>query len=366
MKVAIAECRKYEPCEVLSTVRTVLNNSDFPDVCGKTVLIKPNILSDARPEEGITTNPEIIIALINILHERSAKRIIVGDSPGLHSPSFHGKNSGLYDAAVMNGAEWADFSVSPRSHIIDRKTKLIMAAALDEADVVISVPKFKTHQLMYATGAVKNMFGLLPGLNKSQCHVKCPSRETFADLIVKIYKEARVNYALMDGVIGMEGPGPANGTLRYVGILIGSSDSFLVDRAEAEIMGYDHMDIPIIRAGIRKGLSDDKPEYTLLTPESLAIKDFRRIDISKKEGLFKALIVPFFRRASDRKKTKERTAPSFINSRCIRCRRCIEICPAHALSIHDGYVHISKDKCIRCYCCHEMCPRDAIEIKKEP
>ncbi len=366
MRVAITECRTYDFSSVSSAIEKIIANSDFPDVDGKTVLLKPNILSDAKPEDGITTNPVIVEAMIQILKSRNASRIIVGDSPGLHSPQFHGKNSGIYDKAISLGAEWADFSSSPRLHEIDRHTKLLMASVLDDVDVVISLPKFKTHQLMYATGAVKNMFGLLPGLNKSQCHVKCPSREAFADLIVKIYRESKASYALMDGIIGMEGPGPANGTLRYVGLLIGSADGFLVDRAEAEVMGYDHLDIPIIRAGIRKGLTDDSPVYSLMSPENAVISDFRRIDISKKEGLFKALILPFFRRSHDRKKTKERPAPSFIDEKCIRCRRCIEICPAHALSLVNGSVSIDENKCIRCYCCHEMCPRDAIEIKKEP
>ena len=105
MRVAIKECRSYDISIVRESIEQIIENSDFPDVEGRTVLLKPNILSDAKPEDGITTNPVVVEAMIEILKSRNASRIIVGDSPGLHSPQFHGKNSGIYDKAIALGAE---------------------------------------------------------------------------------------------------------------------------------------------------------------------------------------------------------------------------------------------------------------------
>ncbi len=363
MKVAIERCSKYEYEEVKNAIERIISNSEFPDVSNKSVLLKPNILSDAKPEAGITTNPIVVKAMIDIVKTRGAERVIVGDSPGLHLESFHAKNCGIYDVCQESGAEFADFTKSPRVHNLDCSASVAMAAVLDEADIVISIAKFKTHQLMYSTGAVKNMFGTLPGLNKSPCHVKYPTREAFATFICSVYKECHVDYALIDGIIAMEGPGPANGTLRYLGLLIGSRDGFMADRAESEIMGYSAKDIPIINAGIRAGLTDNNPTYTILHPENLIVKDYRRIDISKKEGLFKALILPFFTRGRDRKKAQSRPSPEFIKAKCVKCRRCIDICPAKALFLASDHIELDEKKCIRCYCCHEMCPADAIEIK---
>ncbi|MGN0905916.1 MAG: DUF362 domain-containing protein, partial [Bullifex sp.] len=286
-------------------------------------------------------------------------------SPGLHTPSFHGRNCGLYEVCEKTGATWVNFAESPRTHKIDRKTKLTMAKVLDEADVVISVAKFKTHELMYLTGAVKNMFGTLPGLNKSPCHVKAPSRTSFASLICKIYRESGACYGIVDAIIGMEGPGPANGTLRQVGLLIGGADSFEVDEAMRIIMGYKDGDIPILNEGKRKGLTRLDPVWSLLDPNDLVIKDFRKVDVAKKEGLVRSLLLPFITRVFDRKKAQQRPAPDFDESVCIKCRKCIDICPAKALTLTEGKVVIDKGKCIRCYCCHEMCPKGAIDIRKQ-
>ena len=281
-KVAIQKCPTYEYEEVYSSLLKVIENSDFPVVENKKVLLKPNILSDSKPELGITTNPVVVEAMVNICKQKGAKEVLVGDSPGLHTPQFHGKNCKIADVCEKTNATWVNFAANPRVHKINRKTKLTMAAVLDEVDVVISLAKFKTHELMYLTGCVKNMFGTLPGLNKSPCHIKAASREKFASLICDIFKESGASYGIVDSIIGMEGPGPANGTLRQIGLLIGSSDCFEADEAMRIIMGYKDGDIPILNEGKRKGLTNLNPTWTIENPNSLVIKDFRIVDVAKK------------------------------------------------------------------------------------
>ena len=238
-RVAITRCTRYEEKDVYEAVRQVADSTSFPDCMGRRVLVKPNILSDSRAEAGITTNPLVVEAVIRICQERGAAQVYVGDSPGLHTPSFHGQVCGIAEVCSRTGATWVDFSRDPVQTVLDGGEKVTVASIIDKVDFTISVAKFKTHQLMYTTGAVKNMFGIMPGLNKSPMHLRHPSRDGFADFITRLFRKARVAWALIDSVIGMEGPGPANGTLRYVGLMMGGADAFLVDRAQAIVMGHD-------------------------------------------------------------------------------------------------------------------------------
>ena len=218
---------------------------------------------------GITTHPAVVEALIRECFRRGAAKVYAGDSPGLHTPSFKGRHCGIAGVCEKTGAIWVDFTQNTRTFRLEGGVKVQLPAVLDEVDFTISAAKFKTHQLMYTTGAVKNMFGLMLGLTKSPTHLRYPSRSAFASFINRLFKAAKVKYALiaakvkyalMDAVIGMEGPGPANGTLRYVGYLIGGQNAYLADTAEAVIMGYEPEDIPILQSS---GMAL-KPHYSLL------------------------------------------------------------------------------------------------------
>lgn len=359
--IAIERVDSYDKEIIRNALTRMFENTSFPDVRGKKLLIKPNILSDAPKEKAITTNPVVVEALIEIVKERGASSILVGDSPGLQSPSFNARTSGIKDVIDRTGAKFEDFTKNNRTHAVYKKIKVPMAKAIDDVDIVISVAKFKTHQLMMQTGAVKNMFGLVPGLNKSPLHLKCPSIDEFARLIVSIFKESHTDYAIIDGIIGMEGAGPANGEPRKVGLLISSEDAFAADYAEAVIMGYDKKDMPIFLEGERENLTNpDEYRYPLLKAEELVLNNFKKIE-SKRKSLFSALILPFFSRHFAIKRAKRRSAPEFKEN-CVKCCRCIEICPAKALVMGEKHPDINTDACIRCYCCHEMCPVDAIKV----
>ncbi len=362
-KVAIAKCPKYEYELVKKTLDEIVAVTDFPSVRGKYVLIKPNVLSDAPKEKNITTNPLVVKAVIEIVKERGAERIICGDSPGLPGASFRAKGCEIADVCEEEGVEWVDFLSSPVEHILPSGIKVPVARCIDEVDIVISVSKMKTHQLMLATGCVKNMFGIVPGLNKSPLHLRARTPEAFAEVILDIYSIHKPEYSVMDGVISMEGAGPANGTLRQTGLLLGSSSAVALDRAEAVIMGYRAKDIPLLSAMEKREKGSTEGEYPLLDPEEVAIKDFRRVPV-KKRGLISALILPYFSRHGERGMTRRRKEPVFDSTKCRACSKCIEICPAKALVLKERKVVINKGRCIRCYCCHEMCPFDAIIVEK--
>ncbi len=362
-KVGVAKCPRYEYPLIKKTLDTIVEATNFPDCRGKYVLVKPNVLSDAPKEKNITTNPLVVKAVIEILKEKGAGRIICGDSPGLPGASFRAKVCGIADVCGEEGVEWVDFLSSPVEHILPSGIKINVTHYIDEVDIVISVSKMKTHQLMLATGSVKNMFGIVPGLNKSPLHLKARSPEAFSEVILDIYSIHKPEYSVMDAVISMEGAGPANGTLRQTGLLLGSASAPALDRAEALIMGYKAKDVPLLAALEKREKGSTEGVYPLLDPEAIAIHDFRRVPV-KKRGLISALILPYFSRHGERGMTRVRKEPVFDSARCRQCRKCIEICPAGALKLTEKKVVINSERCIRCYCCHEMCPFDAIIVEK--
>ena len=364
-KVAIVRCSAYEQAEVDEAVRQACMQASMPSVEGMRILLKPNILSDAKPERNITTHPMVVRSMIRLLKEHGAKQILVGDSPGLQVPNFLPKLSGIHQVCLEEGAEWVDFTKQPRLHTIPYTSnkQLLLASVLSEVDMVFSLPKFKTHQLMYATGAVKNLFGLVPNLSKSPCHVLFPTREQFASLMVGIAEVVKPSFSLMDGVIGMEGPGPANGRPRHLGLLLASTDALALDYAQAQIMGYSSEQVPIIAEGLKRGIGSVPSSYPVLDARELVLPDYQRIEVQKRTRFVHSLIIPFFFSKLIRWKVKkDRKAPVFLVDPCIRCRKCIDICPAHALTMQDKRIIIDEKACIRCYCCHEVCPASAILV----
>lgn len=366
MKVAITKCEDYTQEKVDAAVKKACLSAGFPDVSGKKVLLKPNILSDAPLEKAITTNPAVVKAVIHLLRELGAKEILLGDSPGLQVSGSIPKDSGMADICREEKVSWVDFTDKPvvREVPFTRGMRLPFAHILGEVDILISLPKFKTHKLMYATGAMKNQFGTIPSIHKSACHVKCVSRGSFANLIVGINALVKPDFAVMDAIIGMEGAGPANGMPRHVGLLLASSDLVALDIAEAAIMGYDPMDIPVIASAL-KHKTGGEGSYPLLDPKTLAIKDWDRVEIEKGSHLFRNLILPAITRPFAKMKAQKlRPAPQFGQPSCILCLRCVRICPAKALTVEDKKVVIDTRRCVRCYCCHEICPKNAIVIEE--
>ena len=111
--VGIVKCTSYKTDEVYSAVKEACSVCSFPDVQGKKVLVKPNILTDAKAEDCITTNPEVVRAVIRILKEKGAAAVYCGDSPGIQNQGFCGKNCGIYNICQEEGAVWTDFTINP-------------------------------------------------------------------------------------------------------------------------------------------------------------------------------------------------------------------------------------------------------------
>ena len=351
-KVSIVKCESYDSEKVYQAVVKACEHSSFPDVKGKKVLIKPNILSDSPIDKAITTNPEVLRAMIRYVKSKGADSVIVGDSPALHKPGLKPKKCGLYQVCEEEGVEWINFlkgNLKVKLPILNKK--ITLTNAINDIDLLITLPKFKTHELMITTGALKNQFGLVPGFHKSPQHVKYPRRDDFAKLICGIHTQSKAAFALMDAIIGMEGAGPGNGSPRKIGVLIASNDLLAVDIAQATIMGHNPMDIPVIKCGILNKISDttklDDLDYTDINANDIIIKDYERINPNKKNN------------------NGDRAKPTFLPEKCILCKKCVNICPASALSLVNKKIVLNEDKCVMCYCCHEVCPAEAIIIENK-
>ena len=368
-KVGIEQCSSYDPEKLYTSLKNASLAAGLPEVKGKTVLLKPNLLMDAAPEKAVTTHPAFFEAVIRLVREWGASRILAGDSPGLQGPNFTPRISGFWEVITKNNVEWVDFTKGkmelncPNGKVQRRFT---VSSILKEVDVLINLPKLKTHQLMYFTGAMKNIFGLIPSVKKSPFHARYPTRESFASMIVDLNLIDKPVYTFMDAVIGMEGPGPAGGSPRQVGLLIASSNVLAMDVAACTIIGYPPEKIPINREALVRQIwlkNISEIEYPLLKPEELKIHDFVKIHFKKSASQLLEFIVP-----KPLKRLRESLNPvPVINPKlCVRCGDCIRICASEAMSFSENadtkHVDIDTQNCIRCYCCHEICPAKAIQI----
>ncbi|HUX40084.1 MAG TPA: DUF362 domain-containing protein [Rectinemataceae bacterium] len=363
--VAIERCADYDQSLIDLAVKKTCDAAGFPDASGKTVLLKPNILKGASPDEAVSTHPSILRAAIRYAKTRGAARVQVGESPAFQVGTAAFKKSGLLEAATEEGAEWVDFLDSvqvenPQGKVVRNFT---VARAAKEADILVSLCKLKTHQLMYFTGAMKNLFGTVPGLQKSQFHLRFPDRERFGQMLTDLNLAVRSHFSLMDAIVGMEGPGPGSGYPRGLGLVLASRDPLALDMTACRAIGLD----PHLVANLKDALGRDawigsEEEIELLGPAiaEVAVADWKHVPRQGADRKVPAALRNLFV-----------SRPFFSRTKCSACKACVTICPGAALELVPDpqarakkSVRVNYDKCIRCYCCHEVCGDEAIVVKR--
>ena len=363
-KVAVRNCKEYDLHEVFDLISDIYKKTDGPEVQGKRILVKPNILTDDDPAKCISTHPDVVEAMIRFLQSKGAT-VLVGDSPAVHTQKFRGEKSGIYKVCVATGAKWVDFTVNPVEKKL-RKGKIRIAAVVDQVDLIISLPKFKNHELVYFTGAIKNTLGLVPGFNKAKQHALHQNRNGFGEFLVDLNEIATPDYFLMDAIMGMEGPGPGSGLPIEIGLLLGSTNPLALDMIASRIAGYNPMVVPTSKTALfRKNWLQSEDDINYDGPEiSTIIKQgFTKIPISSNNNIAFQFVM---RRIKFLKKLERR--PVFIHENCTGCQKCVNICPVQAiqpLPSKKTHIVLTDSKCIRCFCCSEVCTDDAVEIRRK-
>ena len=328
------------------------------NAAGKKVLIKPNVLRLAKSSEGIVTHPAVLRAVVERVEEMGPASLIVGDNPGMLSyganeESFRG--SGLMDAAkgyyknIGSDSVTVDFNPAffPRVSV---------SRAIMEADLFISVPKFKTHGLTVVSGAIKNSYGILPGALKAKLHKAAGSPERFHEMIAEIFKLKVPDFFIMDAILGMEGNGPASPDLRDIGLILAADNAVAMDGVVARMMGLEPARLRFLQKARELGLGDFAEEATEILGTMKVIEDFK-VPAMGGDALVSNKAVQEL--IQNRSQLKPEADPDL----CTGCATCVEQCPVSALTMNDDLPEVDPEVCIACFCCQEMCPEKAITLR---
>ena len=324
---------------------------------GKKVLIKPNVLRASGPDEAITTHPSVLRAVVEKVETFSPGSLVVGDNPGIFS---YGANeeafriTGLMEAAggyylnIGNDSEKVDFNP-------DFLPRVSVSSIVRQTDVIISLPRFKTHGLTVVSGAIKNSYGLLPGAQKAKLHRVAGCAERFHEMIVDVFRLRVPDLFIMDAVVGMEGNGPASPDLRHVGLILASDNGVAMDAVVATMMGCEPGRLRFLQKAREAGLGD----YDLAGIEIIGgmgvLPDFRLPPFGGEAILHNEAVQEVLQ-------GKTMVRPHTDPGLCTACGTCVNQCPVSALKMGDKVPEVDADTCITCFCCQELCPEKAITL----
>jgi uncharacterized protein (DUF362 family)/Pyruvate/2-oxoacid:ferredoxin oxidoreductase delta subunit len=300
----------------------------------------------------------VVRAAIKILKEYGCK-ILVGDSPSVFGRHIEDVDkvyeiSGIKKVCIEEGVELVKFEKKRW------RGSFPLVALLDDCDCIVSIPKFKTHNLTMLTGAVKNLFGLVAGVYKTELHKNYFHPDDFGRMLVDIFEQARPALTIIDGIVAMEGDGPATaGSLRQLNLLMAGADCVALDTIMALIMGLRPLDVPMIREAAKRGLgASDSADISVLGEELQAVigKPFKLPSSSLKKNLPRPII--------NLAKKLVRFYPYVVPKNCIKCTACIKACPVKVISMEERGITFDYSGCIACFCCQEACPASAIKARK--
>ncbi|MEE4352363.1 MAG: DUF362 domain-containing protein [Desulfatiglans sp.] len=335
-----------------------------PDLKGKKVLIKPNMLGETKVETRSSTSPHVLKEVVKQV-ETQTKNIVVGDCPmrleSRHGADTAGRVTGIQEAGL---GYFKNIAKNVKMTSVGSEIIPICPLPVDylEADAIINVPIFKTHQLAGITCCIKNMFGIVAGDYKPRTHSDAGHPKRLAQFFVDIYRFKTPVLNIVDATYGMEGHGPNLGTPRKINKIIAGTNGVEVDAVVAVMQGYDPDKLKSLQLAARQGLGSIHVDEIDIVGNLEVLEDWQ-LPTSYTPGT----PPPSPEKLEEIKLAWHElgyTPPSLDEKSCNGCGECVECCPTDAISLNTN-PSIDPDKCVSCFSCAEVCPETALYFPED-
>jgi uncharacterized protein (DUF362 family)/Pyruvate/2-oxoacid:ferredoxin oxidoreductase delta subunit len=325
-------------------------------VHGKSVLIKPNLLFHTEPEQGLNTHPAIVGAVIAECERQGAARVMVGDNAG---QVMYGNSRQAFMESPGFGDRLGEYYVNLGLDLIPHefpplKITLYVPKLLMEVDVVINLPKMKTHLTVGISGAVKNTFGYIPGGQKAKMHMLANDFELFGQVIAGVHALRPPDLNITDCILAMHGGGPFSNNLIYLNCVLASTNALASDCAMCEIMGMKPEDVPHLRSAREIGIGTMNG-FELIgklpqAPNFIRSPGFD--DLTPQREIFLSTSL---------RRDGSRVVPRVSKESCTKCGQCVSLCPTGTLSADaEGFPAMTGTPCASCHACQEVCENKAV------
>jgi uncharacterized protein (DUF362 family)/ferredoxin-like protein FixX len=373
-KISIVNINDYEsiPDAIVAAIKMIEEDFHFDILNCKNILLKPNLL---RATKDACTQPVFVEGVIKYLKEIGVamENVSIGDSPGQIKISAQqiAKKISLLEVCEKENIKFINFEHDTPVHdVIEGALRLkdyYVSYPVNECDLLINLPKLKTHGEATITGAIKNYWGIIPGGLKAKYHLLGRNPEQFGEALADnfswVFKNKPNRLIVYDCVRVMQGTmGPVSGPMKKWDLILVGTDDLALDVIALEIgkfKGLKH--VPHLKNTFERKLGEgnlDKIEIL-----GLSLEEAR--DLAPKfkvPGKTMTRFASFITRSIVYKVTKK--IPILKKKICIQCGQCFEVCPANAINFKSGeYPKFLKKECISCLCCMEMCPQQAIKTK---
>lgn len=267
LTAAAAILRAGYDANLLAVIEAGLELVPPPDVRGKRVLLKPNLVDLPRDNKPVTTHPSVIVAAAEAFRRRGAAEIIVGDGPALQRDAWQIADAiGLTPLLDEHSLPFFDLNLGELAAVANGGTYLGMptlyySRRVMEADVLVSIPKMKVHHWAGVSLAMKNLYGTLSsvayGWPRNAFHLR-----GLHNGVLDFNLTRPADYAIIDGIVGLEGDGPVRGTPIDVGVIVMGSNCTAVDATATRIMGFAPERIEYLRrsAGLLGPIGEESIE----------------------------------------------------------------------------------------------------------
>lgn len=371
--VSLLRCSAYENDILKERIRQSFKNIGFDAKTFKKarVVVKPNLLMPAKEEKAIVTHSEFFRAVVQVVKENGGTPVLV------ESPAIHSLERVIKKTNYARVVEDEDIEIANPGHTRTltydgaKKFKHIdISAEYFDADIILNLSKFKTHGITYITGAVKLLFGAIPGVEKSKMHLRAPAHDDFAEFLLDLYGAMTYGMTppkpiihIMDAICVQEGegPGPA-GKPKWLNAVLAGENGISVDYVATMIAGLDvNKALTVINGFERNYGVSSKDEIKIVGDkiDDLCVDDFEPATGS---SIFSNVFRWPFNTPTFKNLFLDRPVPR--EERCTLCYQCKQICASGAISASTGKKKVPEydyHTCIRCYCCLEICPEAAID-----